>query len=827
MFPKNGDAPCLSDLDWSEVAKGVIRSKGHLLENYTSPSGAYKITKFDEVDPDVLQFQRKFRKAASGSAVGLNAVASAGLLATGGMMLANTLQGQDTENTYGFMGKAFGVAGIAGVLTGVAQEDQFWPAGHAGMGVFSNFLNTKWGFPLFIISDGLASIGMGRVRFRQESNALAIQKSIFRNPALQPLRFLQPVEQAIIGFFNLLRSPKKVLKEEPYSLFNAAGGGLVAAGGLIGVTNLVTHLFKDTIPEKIKSLPYMLYGLMTSLNLTALFRDGQALNWRTKNFKGNRKGQEYSQRAEGILKQLAVPFLGINSLLLFGKGLGLETASNALFNAANGFRAIGTAVATLAFGSQSLLNFFKPMRFGPKRKEDIHIEVNPTKAKEVLFGLLKDLDKRKPQGRYSPLDKQTLRKLDNTIKNDKHGSLFLRLSELKRFRELEGFSQAGLPAPSNIYSHDRAFLDRWTHSMQVLSVGITLFDTVFEEAQKNNNTELVNYLKEHELAFKAVCQLHDIGHTARSHVAEKALIGQDNDEYTKMILMGHPDVDPEIHQFLVKNCGKKVLNQMLEIIGRESPLYKLLKDADRYQYQMLGDFITIKNPRLQMPKGSVEGAREFAKKIRFFRRDDKFNIGYTEDGAIEKVVREYNRLIFDVHCNNTPISYVEAEILYSIGLSSYLANHPDITSADIKKKPEHVVDAMAAEGIDNLDEGIIPVVVEMIVGSQGYSGYDESDPKSAIYVVDGNQAQEIYDRIQTKIKQTNAELYNYITPIMEILRESREVRAHIKYSKKFQFDTSESNLNPDQRAIYGAINRYRERVRAAASSYSTSERAAA
>ncbi len=792
ILQKNEKAPYVAELDWSELPKGIVKSKENLLSGYVSENGSYRVTRYEEVRSNKLKIERGIKTVGSALAVGSNTLASGLLAYFGGKLLLNS--GGDTEDNYKSIGKGFAVSAAAGIATAFAQENANWGVGAAGMGIFSKFLDKPWGLPLFAIFDGISSIGMGEVRYRQEQNAHSVQRSIFSNPKLYALRFLQPIEQGIISFFKEVRNPMRLFKEEPYSVFQSSGGGLVTAGGLLGIASM----FTNKVSEKLKSLPYLFYSMFSTANLIALFRDGQIVNWRAKNFKGNKPGQYYSQLTEGLFKQAAAPLLAINNLLLGLKGLGLETTSNKLYNSAMSFRSIGAGVAMLGFAAQSLLNFFKPMRLGPTRKEIVKLEINPTKAKDALFSLINKLKSEKPTDTYSPLDKETLKLIDESIASDKDAEIFYGIRNLNTFKKQKGFSQTGLPTPSNPYANKRTFLDRETHAWQVLFTGKNIIDTTIEEARKNDDTETLNYLIKHERAFKIACLLHDLGHTARSHVTEKAIVGQNNDEYTKMILMNLGDTDPEVHNFILNNCGEETLNQVLEIISRESPLYKLMKDADRYQYQLLGDFITIENPRLQMPKGSIQDLHDFAQDIRFYKEGEKLKVAYSEEGAIKKLIREYNRLIFDVTFNNNVVAYAESDLMYAIGLSAALTltKNKQITSANIKHMTQDTVDQLVIEGLESIHKGIFPVEVELICGGEGYSGYDPNDPKNKIMSVTENGIEEIVSYVETVIQTRDPELYNYLKPKIDILTNPREVRLVAEISKEFEFEKQTNAKKP-------------------------------
>ena len=354
--------------------------------------------------------------------------------------------------------------------------------------------------------------------------------------------------------------------------------------------------------------------------------------------------------------------------------------------------------------------------------------------------------------------------------------------------------------------------------MQVLAVGILLYESALEEAKKNNDTELVKFLTEYELPLKLSFQLHDIGHASRSHITEKAIPGQKNDEYTKEMLMHNTNTNPEIRNFLVKKCGKDVHSKILEILGREDKvlsLHMLKKLADELQYQTLGDFITVESPRIKMPVGSIEKIKSISEGIRFFKEDGVYKLGHTEEGALKQLARKYNRLVFYAECHENMVAFTEADLLYAIGLSAYLSNHREVTSADIKKcRDQDKVDKMALEGIDSLGDGSFSVEVELLCGGESGAGSDPEDPKSAIYCVTSRGVQEITDRLETVIRKREPELYKHFTPVVRALTSPREVRVNAEISNNFNFDRRLATLKfrPRQIAVSSGNQARRKRA---------------
>jgi hypothetical protein len=154
---------------------------------------------------------------------------------------------------------------------------------------------------------------------------------------------------------------------------------------------------------------------------------------------------------------------------------------------------------------------------------------------------------------------------------------------------------------------------------------------------------------------------------------------------------------------------------------------------------------------------------------------------------LQKLSREYNRLIFDVVFNNNVIAYTEADLLYAVGLSAYLSSHKEVTSDDIKKRSQDEVDKMALEGLKSLGNSNFNVEVELLCGGEAYSGYDPEDPKNIIYCVTQGKTQEITLRLQEHIKKSNPDLYKFFEPMVKVLTRPREVRVNAEISNSFNF----------------------------------------
>ena len=193
FLPKQDHDPTLRNLevDYSKLTKeGIFEYKP--LKGTVKPG--IKFITHDTVSPAMLDWQRNGRVAATAGSVALNLMASAGLIYSGGKLIMNSLFGTGTEEeAYETLGSAYTKSSIAGVLTGVDHESPNWAIGNLGMGIFSRYLNDIGGLAGFLFSDGLASIGMGQVRFREKGNAFAVQSSVFDHPLLSNLSFLKPI----------------------------------------------------------------------------------------------------------------------------------------------------------------------------------------------------------------------------------------------------------------------------------------------------------------------------------------------------------------------------------------------------------------------------------------------------------------------------------------------------------------------------------------------------------------------------------------------------------------------------------------------------------
>lgn len=719
------------EIDYSEfLEKGIFKYKP--LKGIVKPGIQY-IT-HDIIPESNLEFERKGRIASTAGAVALNLIASVGLLYSGSKLLLNSIFGKgQEEDAYQSLGSAYTKSSIAGVLTGLAHESPSWAIGNLGMGISSRFLHNILGLAGFLFSDGLASVGMGEVRYREKGNAFNVQNSIFNNRALSYLSFLKPIEQSIYSFAKKAVNPKewKLFKEaEPYALFNSAGGGLITAGGLLGIA----AIFKNKLSDKLQSFAYLPASIFSIANLIAFYRDG-AIEVDRSNYigGGKRKGENYTQRVEGYCKQIASPFLGLRNLLFAFKGVGLDT-SGRLHNTAIGMQAFGAAFAFLGFTAQSFLKFFKPELFGPKLKQFIEIILEPKIAAKHLNKLMKFLKTKSAREIYEPQDNITS-KLVDTILNDKHSAILTKIMESDSFTPLYDKSQAGFPNYTNEKTYPRFYLDRGSHSVRTCGIGIRIYGALIRNTK---DKELLDFLHKNEMAFKIACLLHDLGHGPFSHVLDKALPGHDNDQETIKLIR---DSNSRIHQTILRACseskidGNIVISNILEILGRDSTLYKLLSGwgADRIDYIRFSDFPTVNNGRVLFPQWEIKDLDNYVETFRLYKdTNGKIRTGFTPEGALIAFLMCSDREMFDVMLNGSPSS-LPIDLLASIALADKFPN-------DIKDKTEDEVAEIIFNNIENLKRGESVINSKQYKGGRnGYSYYSSiQDDPTCINVVNGS-----------------------------------------------------------------------------------------
>ncbi len=671
----------------------------------------------------------------------------------------------DVDESYHGLSKAYTKSAIAGTLTGLANESPYWALGNLGMGFFSRFLDNVAGLAGFSIFDGLASIGMGQVRYRDKQNAYAVQHSLFNNPKLSFLKPLMPIEQSIISFCKKVGSLdfKRFFKDEPYAFFQNAGGGLILSG-LLGLATIpIQKVFNLS-----KSLSYLPFSLFSGVNLVALFRDGSVVNERATDFGGRDKAETFLMKLEGKSKMLASPILGLNNLLLAFKGLGIDTEGGMLYNLAMSIRSASVAVASIAFGAQSATKYINPDTFGPFAKRIVKVILNPKEVKKEIQEFLTGVEK----------DRKDAHKSDHyqvIIDSEPHKILFNSIEKTELFQSLKKKSQAGLASPM---ARDRAFLERFTHSTRVGAIGILMLDSLIQNTQ---DSELKQYLKENELAFKLSCYLHDIGHIMRSHLAEKGVKGHDNDELTVKLLK-----KSEIVDVIEKYCTNTLkmnesetevfLQKIRDIVGHKSPLSKVLKICDFTEYiRGKGSDFNSAAPEV-FKSWEVDQILDYANTLRIFKNDEnELKIAFTEDGAAESLRLYHDRLRFNKKFNSTPVIN-SREIAYLLGLEASDVSLDEVMAMD----EESELDETAYKGIEKLNGDVYSFKIRTTFGGKkAYCGWNEE--KNGFHVLTSQGVyKKVFDYLDEDLKFQDKDRFDELNEIRKVLTTPEELELKLE-----------------------------------------------
>ncbi len=768
--PKNisGDLPrrkigVSDELESNQNQEPSTKSSKLVLSQQVSP-GIIIANDYEE-SSSLLQAKRIGKMGLTTGAVFFQAWAAIDLLLKSGKLFFNSIGSGDVDESYEGLGKAYTKSAIAGTLTGLANESPYWAIGNLGMGYFSKYLDKVWGLAGFSIFDGLASIGMGQVRYRDKQNAYAVQHSLFNNPKLAFLKPLMPIEQSIISFCKKVVSLdfKRFFKDEPYAFFQNAGGGLVLSG-LVGLA---------TIPlQKIfnigKSISYLPFSIFSGVNLIALFRDGFVVNKRANDHGGRDESETALMKLEGNAKMIASPILGINNLLLALKGLGVDSEGGMLYNLAMSIRSASVAVASIAFGAQSATKFINPDTFGPIAKRIVKVILNPKEVKNEIKDFLAGIEKDR-KGEHESDHFQSI------INNDPNRVIFNLIEKTELFQSLKKKSQAGLASPM---ARDRAFLERFTHSTRVGAIGILMFNSLLENT---HDEELKPYLQDNELAFKLACYVHDIGHIMRSHLAEKGVKGHDNDELTVDLLKKSEIVDV-IKNHCIKNLGKDekyaddLLQKIRDIVGHRSPLSKILKVCDFSEYiRGKGSDFNSANPE-EFKSWDLDQYKKYAGTLRVFKNEkDEFKIAFTEEGTEETLDLYDDRLKFNKRYNSEPVVN-SRELAYLLGLEASDVSLDEVMAME----KESELDETAYRGIDKLNGDEYSFKIRTTFGGKkAYCGWNEA--KNGFYTLtDQGVYKKAFNYLDEDLKFKDSEKFSKLNEIRRALTVPEELELRLQ-----------------------------------------------
>lgn len=760
---KRKDDPRLPpNLNTEKLKEGILQYDS--LQGYHQPG--IEIVEQIEQNESTLQSWRAARIFATLTAIVVNIGAAIGLVISGTkLLLASLFDRGNLDQAHTNTSNSFLAGSLAGIANGTSHESWNWLIGAGGMGIFSRFLNKPWGLALFSIFDGLNAIGMGEVKCRDKKNVTPMPHSIFNTPALAPLKFLMPYENAIKSFWYRFTSPrgwKKILSDEPYAIFQSAGGGLISGSAILGVASL----FSKKMSETIRSLCYIPYAITSAVNLIALGRDGAVTARRAHRIEDREPMETSMMDIEGWSKLIAAPVIAFNYGLLGLKGLGLFNGNTE--NIAMGIRAIGVAIANIGFAAQSAVKFAVPDLFGPIRETKFKIIMRPDIVMKHVINMINRTNEKKAEVNGKSHSSDFFEPL---INNDTFSELLNRASKTSSMQNLIYKTLTSLP--SSMTPIERAVLNRFIHSRRVCAIGVLFYDSL---RKNTRNPHLRKYLEDKDLeaAFKLACLTHDNGHSKlpRCHLAETAMHGLLNDELSWDGLCPGSDIYDEVVKYYTEKYGneigtkraQKVLKTAREIIGHKHSLSKLYKWADFCEYGRSkgGDY----NITLDFPYWNKEQYEFFADQFRLFADNEGIpHTGFTEVGAVIAFKQIYYRLLFNAYINSHPINLVTDDA-YKLGIQN-----SDLTVGEVFGMSERDFDINACNGTENYKGYTRISNREHFGGRKAYCGYG---PKERVYVVnedaDGNiQALEFLKYVELVFRQRDPKLYNALQPMIKIL----------------------------------------------------------
>lgn len=746
-------------LNREKLEQGVI----HYDDLTGHKSNGIEIVSHKHVDKSRLTLERNLRIGTTATAVAASGLAFASLLNSGKKLLSAVFGNGELDDAYSSVGNAMTIGAVAGVANASSHENLNWGIGSAGMGILGRFLDKPWGLALFSIFDGLNALGMGEVNCRDKKNVTAMSKSIFNQPNLKFLEFLKPHEHAVRSFwkrFTSIQGWKKILTDEPYAIFQSAAGGLFSGSALLGVASL----FSNKMSDGIKSLCYLPYSLTSLVNIIALGRDGMVGKNRAQIIDGRKPAETILMKLEGWFKTISAPILGLNYGLLGLNSIGINLKGMAK-HLAMAMRTFGVGIAYLGFASQSGIKFAVPDLLGPKVKEILKIIINPKiimqKFKDIIEGVNTYKNK---------LSEHNSTFFEPIIKSDKFNELLERVSNTEKFQKLKYRSLTGLPYEAAL---DRSLLNRYIHSRRVGAIGALFFNTLLKNT---TDPELRKVLEDEdtEAGFKLACLTHDNGHEPlpRSHLAETAIHGLDNDELSYAGLCEGSDIYNEAVKYYTEKYGQEagkkraenVLNIAREVIGHKHLLSKLYKWADFSEYVRASG--SDYSSSFDFPSWNKKDYEDFAKeRVLFKDSSNKIQVGFTEEGAIIAFKQLYYRLLFNAILNHHP-KVLALEAAYKAGIQN-----ANLTQKQVFGMTENQFDTTAINGVNDLQTTSQTKLRNVLGGEKAYCGYST---KERIYVVtkDANGKQKACDfleYLEKEMKHKNPELYKTIKPMADIL----------------------------------------------------------
>ena len=765
---ETSNIPVPPGLNVEKLKQGIIEYES--LVGYQEPG--IEVVEEQDTDPQTLKYKKYARKGATTVAVISSVIASVGLIYSGLKLVFSSLFNiGDIDNAYNTTSKSYIAGSIAGATTGGSLESINWSIGSAGMGFLSRYINQPWGLSVFSIFDGINAIGMGEVNRRDNRNSAPYNSTIFDNPLLSSFKFLIPYEQAVKNFFKRLTSLqgiKKILYDEPYSIYQTAGGGLITGGtALLGAS-----IFSSQMSEKIKSLFNIPYALCSLVNVIALGRDGLVKKKRSETMDGREPKETKVMNLEGWFKAVASPFLALNYGLLALKPFGLDIGG-AVDHVAMAFRSWGVAIAQGAFAFQSGIKFVLPEMFGPEKEQKFKIITRPKIIMEYFMNMIKGTNEYRNRPQHLEHENNS-GFFESIINEDSCGELLNRVAKTQRMQSLKYRSLTGPPHPAFI---ERSVLNRFIHTRRVGAIGVNSFNIALNNAieQYGSDHYLVNFLRENEDAFKLACETHDNGHAdlPRCHLAEYALDYLNNDEQSIAGLNPGTEIYNTVVQYYKElhgeeegtKTGDKVCKTAQLIISFKHPLSWLYKPCDYLEYVRANgsDF----NTSFELPAWGKEDYEYFASQTRIYLdKKGKVKIDFTREGGILAFKMLYYRALFNAYVNYHPITLAR-EQAYKDGIV-----RSNLARTDLFTMTEDGFDEAANNGVQKIKNSFASVT-RNIFGSrtQAYCGWL---PKDRIKVEGldfllGENGEIGEGYLDAVIQYDDPELYEILKPMAKVL----------------------------------------------------------
>lgn len=778
---KSNNPELPNNINFEELRKGKIQYED--LAGYEDDG--VKVLSHHRESESKLKALKTLRYGASGLSVITSIMSSVYLLFSGFKKLTSSIGLGDVESANAHTGRAFNLGAVAGVANAAAQENFNWGLGSLGMGLLGKHLDKPWGLALFSIFDGLNAIGMGEVNRRDKKNGNAFKNSIFNNktfdkPYLKFLRKLMPYENSVKSFWKRVTTVqgwKKLFDDEPYSLFDSAGGGLISGGVILGALSA----FSGKMSDRAKSLLYLPYSFTSMFNLIALGRDGAKVKERAHLMNGRKPIETKLMDVEGLSKMVAAPVVGLNYALLGLKGFGIDV-KGATEGLSMWLRSWGVASAYLGFAAQSASNLVVTDKTGPLTKEIFNIVLNPKLVMKKILNLVTEITSDK-KIQSEPASDFCM----DVISNDKFSELLLAVLNTKRMRDLIPRPLTGYPS---MLSPDRYLTSRGVHSYEASANGCIFFD----RTRLNNPDVALLKDDDYEAAFKLAATLHDNGHAdlPRCHHVEGAVPGTDNDHQSLYGLSENTEIYNTIVNWYTTNYGpegaekaKKVIKLAKDMIGLHLDEYK---PADVLAYsKALGsdynmsfgtdawsksDFEFLADQRIAYTdKVKVDGVEKEVVKI-----------GWTEQGAVMLFDQLYDRLVFNLALNSHP--YIAAsEHAAKIGIQN-----AHLTNTQVFKMSISEFDEAAKNGVNKV-QGVNSESIRIPFGGEkAYCSYGE---KWKIWVVEKDiSGQVVYKEdflkhYETVIKQNDLELYESLKHKVKALTTPGLIELNIKIDPNF------------------------------------------